>query len=185
MNGYGEEPLTALGEEQAASLKAPLSTITWDKIFCSPRQRVRRTAELAGYTTPEIVQELHEFDCGDYEGLTSKEIQAKRPGWEFWRDGCAGGETIETASTRIDGILNLLRKETGATLVFSHAGTIRILVARYLGLSGHMGSGFGFDPAHLGVIATRSGHPAIMIWNDGNHLPESAKEAKGKIAIPH
>jgi broad specificity phosphatase PhoE len=130
------------------------------------------------------MQELHEFDCGNYEGLTAKEIHLKNPKWEFWRDGCEGGETPETAGKRADGILKQLSGEKGSTLVFSHAGTIRIMVARFLGLPGHMGSAFGFDPAHLGVIGTRSGHPSIIIWNNGTHLPAPEQKEKGKDALP-
>jgi len=183
LNGLGEVPLTAFGEMQAASLKTLLSTVSWDKVLCSPLGRVRRTAELAGFPHPEIVPDLHEFDCGNYEGRTEKEIRAMQPGWDFWRDGCAGGETPATAGNRVDPLVRQLRGQSGAVLVFSHAGTSRILTARYFDLPGHMGSAFGFDPAH-GVLGIRGGYPAVMIWNDGNHLPDPHKGPKLQSSLP-
>ena len=36
---------------------------------------------------------LTEWDYGDYEGVTTDEIRAKRPGWDLWIDGCPGGES--------------------------------------------------------------------------------------------
>jgi probable phosphoglycerate mutase len=140
---------------------------------------------LAGFSNPEAVQDLREFDCGDYEGLTAAEVRANRPGWDFWRDGYAGGETQEGAAVRVDRVLTRLNEAAGATLVFSHASTIRTLVARYLGLEGRVGSAFGFDPAHIGIVAVRRGYHAIIFWNYGEHLPEELKEPKAASALPH
>ena len=184
MNGVREEPLTEMGERQAASLQAPLSAIVWDRVLCSPLGRVRRTAELAGFATPEIVPDLIEFDCGNYENLTLKEIRSKRPGWDFWRDGCEGGETSATAGARVDRVLARLAGAPGATLLFSHAATSRVLVARFLGLPGQMASGFSFDPAHLGVLGQRT-NPAVFRWNDGSHLPAAHKSEKDVSGPPH
>lgn len=40
---------------------------------------------------------MREWDYGDYEGLTSKQIKEMRKEngeepWDIWRDGCPGGE---------------------------------------------------------------------------------------------
>lgn len=184
MNGLREVPLTDMGERQAASLRMPLSTIAWDRVLCSPLGRARRTAELAGFSNPEIVPDLIEFDCGNYENLTAAEIRSKKPGWDFWRDGCEGGETSETAGIRVDRILTGLAGKTGATLLFSHAATGRILVARFLGLPAHMASAFSFDPAHLGILGQRS-NPAVFLWNDGSYLPSEHKSGKISSVLPH
>jgi broad specificity phosphatase PhoE len=184
MNGRHEEPLTAMGELQAASLQAPLAALAWDKVLCSPMERVRRTAELAGFPHPEIVPDLIEFDCGDYEGLTTAEIRAQRPGWDFWRDGCPGGETSETAGARVDRVLASLANEKGAILIFSHAATSRVFAARFLGLPGQMAAGFSFDPAHMGILGRRS-NPAVLLWNDGSHLPAAHKAEKSVVSTPH
>lgn len=184
MNGVHEEPLTAMGELQAASLQGPLSSMVWDRVLCSPLGRVRRTAELAGFRELEIVPDLIEFDCGNYEGLTAAEIRAKRPGWDFWRDGCEGGETSQTAGARVDRVLAALADEHGTVLLFSHAATSRVLAARFLGLPGRMASAFSFDPAHIGILGRRS-NPAILLWNDGSHLPAAHRSEKTASTLPH
>lgn len=45
----------------------------------------------------EVTEAVREWEYGDYEGVTSKEIKAQRekdglPQWDIWRDGCPGGE---------------------------------------------------------------------------------------------
>lgn len=45
----------------------------------------------------EVTEAVREWDYGDYEGVTSKEIQRQRekdglPPWDIWKDGCPGGE---------------------------------------------------------------------------------------------
>ncbi|MET3808633.1 broad specificity phosphatase PhoE [Nakamurella sp. UYEF19] len=34
-----------------------------------------------------------EFDYGDYEGLTGKQIRRRAPGWDIWHHGCPDGES--------------------------------------------------------------------------------------------
>lgn len=45
----------------------------------------------------EVTEAIREWDYGDYEGLTSKQIRERREEkgegkWDIWRDGCPGGE---------------------------------------------------------------------------------------------
>ena len=60
----------------------------------SPRQRARRTAELAGLTATRIDEDLVEVDYGGYEGRTTPEISAElgRP-WTVWDDGTVPGDS--------------------------------------------------------------------------------------------
>lgn len=61
-------------------------------IFVSPRQRAQKTFELLFNILPQLpphttTEEVREWDYGDYEGLTSAEIDMKNPGWSIWSDG--------------------------------------------------------------------------------------------------
>jgi broad specificity phosphatase PhoE len=45
----------------------------------------------------EVTDRVQEWNYGDYEGITSKEIKQKRTeqglgSWDIWSDGCPGGE---------------------------------------------------------------------------------------------
>src|SRR5215470_15765789 len=79
--GSTDLPLTPLGECNARALAGRLRGLTFDKVFTSPLQRARRTCALAGFEpVAEIDHDLVEWNYGDYEGLRSVEIRAKRPG---------------------------------------------------------------------------------------------------------
>jgi probable phosphoglycerate mutase len=51
----------------------------------------------------QITEAICEWDYGEYEGLTSKQIQESRKQkglgpWDIWRDGCPGGEYVYFSS---------------------------------------------------------------------------------------
>ena len=56
---------------------------------------------------------LMEVDYGEYEGRTTAEIQRARPGWDLWRDGCPGGETIAEAAARAERVIARVRAVGG------------------------------------------------------------------------
>ena len=60
-------------------------------LLVSPLVRAADTCTLAGFVG-EPDPDLMEWDYGAYEGLTSTEIRALRPGWTLWDDGVPEGE---------------------------------------------------------------------------------------------
>ena len=73
--GRTEIPLTERGEQDARALGERLRNVRFNSVFTSPRQRARRTCELAGLdAVAEVEPELEEWDYGDYEGQRSVEI---------------------------------------------------------------------------------------------------------------
>jgi probable phosphoglycerate mutase len=169
-NGVGDVDLTAVGEGQARDMAPRFRVVEWEAVLCSPLKRARRTAELAGFPDPEIIDGLREFDYGAFEGKTTEEIFAERPGWDLWRDGCPDGETPEKAGKRLGEVAERLRAYEGAVLAFSHSHAIRILTAIWLNLQPENGAMFESTPAHVNVIGTHRGRPVIALWNDGSHL---------------
>ena len=68
-------PLTEQGEQDARKLGERLRDLTFSQVFTSPRQRARRTCELAGLgPVAKIEPDLAEWDYGDYEGQHSVDI---------------------------------------------------------------------------------------------------------------
>src|SRR4051812_13788553 len=86
--GKTDLPLTKTGEDEATNLGSFLGGVTFDAVFTSPRQRARRTAELAGYSEVVVEPDLAEWDYGDYDGLRMDEIRNVRPAWDIYTDGC-------------------------------------------------------------------------------------------------
>ncbi len=93
--GLTDLPLTTRGEKDARELGVRLSQLDISRVFTSPLQRASRTCALAGFgDRAEVDRDLVEWDYGEYEGRTTREIRLSRPGWSLFRDGCPGGETL-------------------------------------------------------------------------------------------
>src|SRR5690348_14874603 len=102
--GTTDIPLTEKGEESARELEPRLAGESFDLVLTSPRQRARRTAELAGFPDAEVDDDLVEWDYGDYEGITTAEIRKTVPGWTVWDNPVPHGETPEQVSARLDRV---------------------------------------------------------------------------------
>jgi broad specificity phosphatase PhoE len=171
--GLTDLPLTERGERNARRLGARLDGLNLAKVFTSPLQRARRTCELAGFgALAEVDRDLVEWNYGDYEGLRTQEIQATRPGWQLFRDGCPGGESPDQVGARADGVVNRMRAVNGSVLIFSSGHFLRVLAARWLGLEPAAGRFLVLNTASLSVLGYENNlfQPAIRLWNDTCHL---------------
>ena len=97
--GTTDIPLTDNGRKVAKRLAPVLAKETFALVLTSPLQRARETCQLTGLgERAEIDRDLMEWNYGEYEGLTPKQIHAKRPGWMLFRDGSPGGESPGSGS---------------------------------------------------------------------------------------
>jgi probable phosphoglycerate mutase len=167
--GRTDIALTARGEEQARELAPWLQDILFTRVLSSPRQRARRTCELAGLgAKAETEPDLAEWDYGDYEGQQSLDIRAARPGWNVFRDGCPGGETPTQVSDRADRLIACLGAIEGNVAVFSHGQFACALAARWIGLPVVEGQHFWLRTASLSILGHGIGHAdarVIALWN--------------------
>ncbi len=163
--GSTDIPLTERGREQARALLPSFEGIDFDLVLSSPASRAVETAELAGFE-PDIDERLREWDYGDYEGLTTAEIQRDRPGWFLFRDGCPNGEDPTGIGQRLEPLLDELRGRTGQRIaLFGHAHCFRALAGCWLGLGAEAGRALTLGTASLSVIGSEHGRPAIAHWN--------------------
>lgn len=160
-----EVPLTTGGEDAARALAPRLAGTWFDVVLTSPRERARRTAELAGFPAARVEDDLVEWDYGEYEGLTTEEIRRTDPGWTIWSRPCPGGESEEAIARRLDRVVGTARAQGGRTLVFGHGHASRALAMRWLGLSVTGGRLFILDPATISVLAHEHESPAVARWN--------------------
>ena len=157
-------PLTERGREAAGALRERLAGREFALVLASPRIRARETARLAGYT-PEIEPDLAEVDYGDYEGRTTPEIRAERPGWSLWTDGSPGGETMAQAGERADRVIARALAADGDVAVFAHGHILRVLAARWIDLPAEHGGSFALDTAAVSVLGFERERRVIGAWN--------------------
>jgi probable phosphoglycerate mutase len=164
--GVTDIPLTENGRAVARRLRPVLAGESFAAVFVSPLRRARETCELAGLGARAIVEpNLHEWNYGEYEGLTAEQIQERRPGWIIFRDGCPGGETPDAIAARVDRVLARVRDLPGNVALFAHGHVFRVLVARWIGLGAVGGQHFLLDTATLNVLGSYRDAPAVKIWN--------------------
>lgn len=166
--GRTDIPLTPAGEDDARRITKRLQGLSFQAVWSSPSQRAFKTCALAGFGSAGLKKpDLAEWDYGAYEGLTTKQILAERPGWRLFRDGCPSGETAQDVGARADRIVRELREAGGNVLVFSSAHVLRVLAARWLGLPPHDGALFALDTASISVLGYEHdlGEPIVRRWN--------------------
>jgi broad specificity phosphatase PhoE len=171
--GRTDVPLTPRGEASAAALAPALARFQIRAAFTSPAQRAVRTAELAGLQDAKTDPDLWEWDYGGYEGLTTAEIQAERPGWDLWRDGVIPGdaahpgETLAHVGARVDAVLARVTPllAEGDVALVGHGHALRVLTARWLGLEPDGGRLFRLDTGTYSTLGTEHDSPVIAAWN--------------------
>ena len=166
-------PLTQHGEEQAKSLAPLLSGRTFSLALTSPLGRAIRTAELAGITGALTDPDLHEWDYGAYEGVTTVDIHRTRPDWNLWTDGVPPGpdghpgEAPEEVGRRADRVLARVDAALpeGDVVLVAHAHFLRVLTARRLGLTPAEGRLFQLATGTVSRLSTEHDRPVIAEWN--------------------
>jgi probable phosphoglycerate mutase len=164
--GTTDIPLTENGRNVARLLKPVLAKESFARVMTSPLKRARETCELAGFGGRAVIDhDLMEWNYGEYEGLTPKQIHAKAPGWMIFSDGCPGGESPEQVGARADRVIAKVRAVEGNVALFAHGHIFRVFAARWLGLPAPAGGHFLLDTATLNILSYYRDIPAVKRWN--------------------
>jgi probable phosphoglycerate mutase len=115
--------LTDNGRRLAERMRPVIAKNAFGLVLCSPMQRVRETCELAGLGDGAVIDsDLVEWNYGEYEGLTPKQIHEVAPNWLIFRDGCPGGEAPDQVGARVNRV-------DGEIALFGHGRVLRVLAA--------------------------------------------------------
>jgi broad specificity phosphatase PhoE len=164
--GRTDVPLTDNGRHEAERLRGALAGRRFSRVLTSPLQRAAETCRLAGLgDRAETTDTLLEWDYGEYEGITTKEIREGRPGWFLWRDGCPGGEAAAQVGARVDPLVDELASMDGDVAVFSHGHVLRVLTARWLELPPETGARFALGTGTLSILGFEREARVIRRWN--------------------
>jgi broad specificity phosphatase PhoE len=166
--GRTDVPLTDVGRGEAARVGAALANRSFALVLTSPLVRARDTCALAGFdAVAQVDADLVEWDYGEYEGRTTAEIRAERPGWSLWSDGVPGGEDAAAVGRRAERVIVRLRATPGDALVFAHGHVLRVLASRWIGLGPADGARLALDPARLSTLGYERETAVIREWNVG------------------
>jgi probable phosphoglycerate mutase len=164
--GRTDLPLTEAGRQRARGLARLLADRRFKLVLCSPLRRARETCQLAGFgDVAEIYDELHEWDYGEYEGLTTVEIRAQRPDWNLWRDGCPGGETPDEVGARASEVLRRAASAAGDVLLFAHGHILRVVCARWIEMPVAAGARFALSAGALSTLGFERETHVVREWN--------------------
>ena len=163
---YSDIALTPHGCDQARELAARLQGVDFSLVLSSPMQRARATCEFAGLEKRvEITDDLSEWNYGEYEGRTTKDIRTEVPGWTIFRDGAPGGETADEVAARADRVLARAVDAGGVVALFSHGHFLRVLGARWIGQPAQGGAWLGLDTATLSCLGHEREQRVLRVWN--------------------
>jgi probable phosphoglycerate mutase len=170
--GLTDIALTARGEKQAAALRPVLGHRRWSAVLVSPLARARRTAALAGLSGAQTDEDLHEWDYGGYEGLTTPQIREQTgTQWTVFDDGVvpgeSPGETLDDVAARGRAVLDRVRPALadGDVVLVGHGHALRVLATCWLGVPPTFGASLLLDPATTSVLGEHHGTPAVVAWN--------------------
>jgi probable phosphoglycerate mutase len=159
-------PLTDEGRRKASQLAERLAGARFALVLCSPLRRARETCELAGFgKQAEDCPDLHEWDYGRYEGLTTPEIREQNPDWNLWQDGCPEGESPAEVGRRVDRVLDRFRALQGTGLAFAHGHVLRVFTARWLEMEGTAGARFKLAAGGVGVLGYERDTEVLESWS--------------------
>ena len=179
--GQCDVKLSADGLRQAERLRHRLANEKIGAIYSSDLSRASATAEIiASEHRLEVITcaELREINFGKFEGLTFAEISQLYPELaKLWAERSPslefpGGESVNDFSKRVGKFMSRLEKHSsGETiLVVAHAGALRVLVCRLLGIELQHRWQFRLDLASLSILETYPQGAILSRLNDVSHL---------------
>jgi broad specificity phosphatase PhoE len=165
--GNTDIPLTDAGRRQAEALGRRLSAWNFAWVLSSPLSRALETCRLAGLgDRAELIDDLREWDYGEYEGRRTADIREERPGWTVWTAGAPGGETVEDVGRRADRVLDRARSAAGDVALFAHGHLLRVVGARWIELPPASGARLALSTATISVLGWERETAVIHRWND-------------------
>ncbi|MFK5583376.1 MULTISPECIES: histidine phosphatase family protein [unclassified Serinicoccus] len=171
--GLTDLPLLPEGEEAARGLADVLRDRTFAHVRCSPLQRARHTAELAGLRVDEIDEDLREWDYGGYEGRSTEDIRAELGyPWTVLEHGVvpgedSPGETVEQVSGRASVVLERIWPHLfdGDVALVGHGHALRVLASVYLRQAPRFAQHLTFRVGSVAVLGHHREDPVVEAWN--------------------
>jgi broad specificity phosphatase PhoE len=142
--GWQDHALSDLGLVQASQWADYFAGARLKDIYCSDLARCLDTARIIGTRSgvePKLLPDLREICLGTWEGQRFETVQALYPqAFQERGDNIAdyhppGGESFRDLQSRAWPVFEaIVRGLSGQSLIVTHAGVIRVLLCRLLGM---------------------------------------------------
>ena len=171
-----DTPLTERGIDDARSAGRLLAGKQFDRVLVSPYLRARQTQQ---YAMPgvegEVVDLLHEFDCGSLEGNLYADMLAAHPGLdELLRvDNFSrfGGEDYANVRQRVRDLMELVAGMGAERIAaFSHAGFISTFFDEVQQREGKVGRNLHCSNGSINIFEYKNGQWWIRALNITEHF---------------
>lgn len=185
LQGRVDEPLDALGRDQAARLAKSLSSLidADTLVVSSPLVRARATAESFGRPV-EIDERWIEMSYGVFDGLPQGDVTPET--WAQWRSdphfAPDGGESLVAVTERVHAACDELRERAlgRRIVVVSHVSPIKAAIAWALGTDSSTSWRMRLDTAAVTRLSVSRAGVALTSFNETYHLfvdPERRADA--------
>ena len=133
----------------------------------SPLRRARETCELCGLAErAEQSELLLEWDYGDYEGLTSAEIEKRTPAGACGATAAPAASSPRRSARAPTVVIEELLAAPGPVAIFSHGHILRVLGARWIELEPAGGGRLGLSTGSLSLLDEEHAARILGGWND-------------------
>ena len=164
--GRTDLDLNENGVEEAKDLRPYVEKLDIETVFSSPLKRAMETAQLVGFHSFEIDNDLLEWDYGEVEGLTTEEMRKQIPGWTIFANGVRGGETLDEVYVRAKNVVLKVRgQNANSVALFAHGHILRLVATAWLGIEPINASRLELSPTSISVLGYEHGVAAIECWN--------------------
>lgn len=187
VQGSVDIPLSARGLAQAEALGDHLAGAghRFDLLFSSDLQRARRTGEVVaarlGLAEHRLSPLLREIHCGQWEGLTLRELHTHHgEAYDRWRDDasvrCPGGESVLDLRARVERFLEEERAALDAApsvVVVAHGLINRLFLSVLVGIGAQESRFFLQDNTAVNVFEWGHHRVHVRAWNARPHHQEA------------
>ena len=188
--GRADVALNETGVQQAELLGEYLGKDIVDFVYSSPLERAVKTAKvIATYHALEvnIVQNLIDFDYGEWQGLSRREVEDRYPElYKDWLDTpeqvrMPGGESLEDVRNRAMPFVEdaVMRCGEGRIILVSHRVVNKVIICALLGLNNSHFWNIKLDTCGITRFSLEKGRLVLTKHNDTSCLQVIKKAPLG------
>ena len=135
LQGQTDIDLSDSGRLRTAALAPVVAEWRPRTVIASPLSRTLSTAALLTGITPIVDARWAEAGLGEWEGRRAEEIGADYTRWRAGTFVPPGGEAPSVVTERVSAAVAFAAEQPGPVLIVTHGGTIRSVLARFVGLT--------------------------------------------------